>query len=249
MKKLFINEWTKIKYSRLLWILFAGILALVLVMGMGVQGMADRGFWYVGVTSSFEFMSTCASMVMMLLAPVAGIFFTQELQDGTMHNTLSCGISRSQYFAVKAICTIVSGLGIYLATVLLYFLTRTICAGYAPLPGTYPDCGPAIAVVYQLNCCIQVLTYLTSFLLVSVLAKRTYIVNLAGLVIWSGESILTFSVSFWKGPLNSILVSHDLWTEGRVFTVDFLRQSLFCLGLSIVFLALSYLVFIKRDIN
>lgn len=248
MKRLFINEWMKIRYSKLLWILFAGILALTLVFAVCLGGAPGTGY-YVGITASFEYMTFGATMIMMLLAPVVAIFFTQELQEGTMHNTLSCGVSRRQYFAAKTICITVSGLAIYLMSVLLYTCTRTLMAGFAPASLTYPDCNAAVTAIFQLGCCLQVFTYLTCFLLISVLFKRTAFVNLTGIVIWYGDATLSVSFPFWRGPMASSSVSYDLWEEGKVLTTEFLKQYSQCIIMSIVFLALSYFVFMKRDIN
>lgn len=249
MKRLFVNEWVKMKYSKLLWILLGGILALMLLMGIGTQGAPDKGYWYVGGTASFEYMRTCGSIVILLLAPMVGIFFTQELQQGTMHNTLSCGVSRSRYFAVKTICILASGLVFYLSSLLLYVGVRTLCVGFAPVPGTYPDMGLAVAAVFQLGCCVQIFTYITCFILVSVLTQKTAFVNLAGLVVWVCESFLAKSVPSWRGPLGSIIASQALWAQGKVLTAEFLLQSVQCAVMSVVFLALGYLVFMKRDIS
>lgn len=186
---------------------------------------------------------------MMFLSPIVGFFFTQEFQQRTMHNTLSCGVGRGQYFAVKAICVVVSGLAVYLVSVLEYTLLRVLKDGFWPASGEIPDCGFVTVLLFQLGCCVQQVTYISFFLLIAVLAKRTAIVNLAGIVIWFAETVLVLSASWYRGPIAAILSSYDLWMEGKVVTGEFLEQYVQCIIMSAVFFTVSYLIFRKRDIH
>lgn len=247
MKRLFVNEWIKIKYSRLLWLLYGGILVFVLLFGASPSGTMrplDNGF-----PASFGYMSMCATTIMIFLSPMVGIFFTQELQQGTMHNTLSCGVDRGRYFVVKTICAVASGMGIYLLSVLEYTFLRIILSGVRTASVQVPDCGLATVLLFQLGCCVQQFTFITFFLLISVLSRKTAIVNLAGIVACFAEAMLSMSVPWYRGPLASALASYDLWLEGKVLTMEFLRQYGQCAVMSITFLALAYLIFRRRDIN
>lgn len=247
MRKLFINEWMKMKYSPLLWALSGGILAFVLFFGAapsGVMRPLDSG-----IPASFGYMSSCGTVIMIFLSPIVGIFFTRELQQGTMHNTLSCGVGRGQYFVVKAICVVVSGLSVYLVSVLEYTVLRILRDGFWPASAEIPDCGFAAVLLFQLGCCVQQVTYISFFLLIAVLAKRTAIVNLAGIVIWFAEAALALSASWYRGPVASILSSYELWMEGKVLTGEFLELYMQCVIMSAVFLIFSYLIFRKRDIQ
>ncbi len=247
MKKLFVNEWIKIKYSRMLWFLYGGILAFVLLLGASPSGTMrplDNGF-----PASFGYMSLCVTTIIIFLSPMVGIFFTRELQQGTMHNTLSCGVDRGRYFMVKTICAIASGTGIHVISVFEFTILRIATGGFRPVSVQIPHCGFATALLFQLGCCVQQFTYIAFFLLISVLFRKTAIVNLAGIVTCFAEAMLSRSVSWYRGPIASVLASYDLWLEGKVLTMEFLRQYGQCAVMSMAFLALAYLIFRRRDIN
>ena len=239
MGRLFKNELLKMRYSRMLWIVFAGTLAFVVLTGCApadTLGWGDHG-----VMAPFGYMRDCGTAVMMLLSPVVGIFFT-------MHNTLSCGVSRKQYFFVKAACIMAVCLLNYVVSVLLFACLRTIVSGFYP-PGSYPDSRFSILMVYQLGCCILQFTYITFFMVISVLTNKPAVVNLAGIVIWFCEGVFVNAVPAFRHPMSVMINMYDLWEEEKVLTLAFIRQFDQCFIMGIVFLALGCLIFLRRDIN
>lgn len=246
MRQLFKNELLKMRYSRPLWIVLGGGIALVILMGCFPAG--TLGWGECGIMAPFGYLRVCGTMVMMLFAPVVGCFFTQELKQGTMHNTLSCGVSRGQYFWVKTVCIMAVCLLNYLVSVILFFGLRTVISGFYPSDG-YPDCSFAVLMVYQLGCCIFQVTYITLFMVISVSTKKPAVVNLASIVIWCCEGFFISSSRVFRHPMAVMLTMYEMWEEGRVLTYDFIKQFDHCLILEIVFLALAYLLFLKKDIN
>lgn len=247
MGRLFKNEWIKLKYSKMLWILYGVILVYVILTGGMPTGTMGWGEY--GATAPYGYLRSCGTLVMMFLSPMVGIFFTQEFAQGTMHNTLSCGVSRRDYFMVKLVCVLISGYLVYFCSLLVFTGIRCLVAGYRPSSGICPPCGLRELLVYQAGCCVQEFTYITFFLLVSVISKKTAIVNLVGLVVWWGEAMLSLSVPAFKGPTSTIISSFELWESGKVLTMEFVKQYGQCAVMSIVFLALAYFIFLKRDIN
>lgn len=247
MGRLFKNEWIKIKYSRFLRVLYGVALLYALLMGAAPQGTLK---WVdYGVTASFGYLRACGTMIMMFLSPLAGIFFTRELQQGTIHNTLSCGVGRGRYFAVKTVCILAAGLLLYIGPVLLFTLARSLAAGFWPAEGVCPPCGPGVAAAYQAGCLVQTVTYLMFFILLSILTKRTAVVNLAGIAVWFGEAALSLSVPAFKGPTGALLAAFALWEEGKVLTLEFVKLYGQCAAMSVVFLALAGFIFRRKDIS
>ncbi len=134
MGRLFINEWIKVKYSKMLWILYGIILVYVILMGGMPTGTMGWGEY--GATAPYGYLRNCGTLVMMFLSPMVGIFFTQEFAQGTMHNTLSCGVSRRDYFMVKLVCVLISGYLVYFCSLLVFTGIRCLVAGYRPLPAS-----------------------------------------------------------------------------------------------------------------
>lgn len=247
MGRLFKNELLKMRYFRMLWIVLAGILAFVVLTGCAPAGTVGWGEY--GSIASFGYMRSCGTAVMMFLSPIVGIFFTQELKQGTMHNTLSCGVSRRQYFWVKTVCIMAVCLLDYLVSVVIFTGLRTVISGFYPPSGSYPHCGFAVLLAYQLGVCILQFTYITLFMVISILTKKPAIVNLAGIVIWFCEGLSIDAVPAFRHPISVIITMYDLWEDGKVLTLEFVRQFDHCIIMGIVFLALAYLIFQRRDIN
>ena len=252
MGRLLKNELLKMRYSRMLWIVFTGAIALVALMGCAPAGGISWADY--GIMVPFGYMRSCGTMVTMLLSPIVGIFFTQELQQGTMHNTLSCGVSRRKYFWVKTVCIMAVCLLNYLISMVIFTCLRTVISGFYPPPGSYPDCdyGVTTLLLYQLGICIMQFTYITFFMVISVLTKKPAIVNLAGIVIWFCEGVLLISMDLlpaFRNPDSVMIAMYDLWQDGKALTSEFVRQFDHCLILGIVFLVLSYIIFQRKDIN
>ena len=233
MGRLFKIELLKMRYSRMLWVILGGSVALVILTGCFPEGTLGWGDY--GVMAPFGYLRACGTMVMMLFAPVAGCFFTRELKQGTMLNALSCGVDRRQYFWVKAVCIIGVCLLDYLVCIAIFFCLRVVVSGFYP-SGGYPDCSPGVFVVYQLGCFIFLFTYITLFLFISVSMKKPAAVNLSSIVIWFIEGVFINSVRGLRHPMAVLLSMYDMWEEGKVLTPEFVRQFDHCVILGIVFL-------------
>lgn len=248
MGSLFRNEWLKLKYNKTIWLFWGMGIVLVALMGM-LNAERDLEMNLYGYTASFAYMRMAGTFVVMLLAPVAGAVFTQEFKQGTMHNTLSCGVSRLQYFAVKAVCVFAADLAMFLLCLAEYVCVRTAVKGWVPgSQAAYPDYGLA-SLAFQSGTILLLCAYIALFILVAVSVRKPAIVYLSGAAAVMGEIALMNYAPGYRGVIPAVIHMYDMAAEGRVLTPEF--AGLFFQGavMGIAFLALAVLIFLKRDIN
>lgn len=249
MRKLFRNEMLKICYNKTIW-LFWGISAVfVALLGM-LNSEKDLAMNLYGYTSSLAYMRIAGTFVVMFLAPVAGAVFTKELQSGTMHNTLSCGVGRLRYFAVKAVCVYVMDLLIFLFCLGEYVCCRTIAAGWLPESHSYlyPDIG-MVNLAYHGGTCLLLCAYVALFILVAVSVKKPAVVYLSGALATMAEFMVMNYIRGYRGVIPVTVDMYDMAVDRTVLTPEF--AGLFIQGavMGIVFLAAAVLVFLRRDID
>lgn len=249
MRRLFKNELIKIYHNKIIW-LFWGISAVfVALLGM-LNSERDLAMNLCGYTASLAYMRIAGTFVVMFLAPVAGAVFTRELQSGTMHNTLSCGVSRRRYFAVKAVCVYGMDLLIFLFCLGEYVCCRTIAAGWLPktYSYSYPDMG-LVKLVYTGGTCLLLCVYIAFFILVAVSVKRPALVYFSGAAATMCEFTVMNYVQGYKGVMPTVIDMYEMAVDRKVLTPEF--AGLFLQGalMGIVFLAGAVLIFLRRDID
>lgn len=249
MGRLFRNELLKIRYNKTIWLFWGMSVAFVALLGM-LNSERDLAMNMCGSTASLAYMRIAGTFVVMLLAPVAGAVFTKELQGGTMHNTLSCGVSRLQYFIVKAICVYVADLVIFLFCLGEYVCCRTLAAGWMPrgYSSGYPDLGLA-NLAYQGGTCLLLCVYIAFFILVAVSVKKPALVYFSGAVAILCEFAVMNFIGGYTGAMPAVISMYDMAVDRTVLTPEF--AGLFAQGavMGIVFLAAAVLVFLRRDID
>lgn len=249
MRELFKNELLKIRYNKTIWLFWGVSAVLVALMGM-LNSERDLALNLYGFTSSLAYMRIAGTFVVMLLAPVAGAVFTQELQQGTMHNTLSCGVGRLRYFVVKAVCVYALDLLIFLFCLGEYVCFRTAARGW--LPGTYSYTYPNIGLVnlaYHGGTCLLLCAYIALFILAAVSAKKPALVYFSGAVATMGEFMVMNYAQGYKGVMPAVISMYDMAVDRRVLTPEFAGLLVQGAAMGIVFLGAAVFVFLRRDID
>lgn len=252
MGRLFKNELLKMRYNKTLWAFFGVIVAFVAIFGLapGETGWTELAAY--GYTASFVYMRDAGTFIFLFLSPIAGSLFTQELSQGTMHNTLSCGVSRGQYFTVKLFCYLASGIIIYLFSIIEFVCCVSVRSGFWPGKDfsfyPYPSYGLAL-LAYHFGAAILLCTYMAFFTLVAICVKKAAIVYILGALTFLGEGTLMDVLPSYRGVMLTIMEMYDMAVKQRILTAEFAGLFGQCLLMCIFFLVLAYLVFLKRDID
>lgn len=250
MGRLFKNELLKIRYNKIIWLFWGVSAAFVALLGL-LNSEKDLAMNVYGYTSSFAYMRMAGTFVVMFLSPIAGAVFTQEMQQGTMHNTLSCGVSRLQYFAVKAVCVFVLDLVIFLFCLGEYVCLRTAVKGWLPkdYPYSYPDYG-MVNLAYHGGTCLLLCVYIAFFILVAVSVKRPAAVYLSGAVATMAELTVMGNIGAgYKGVMPVVVDMYDMVLDRMVLTPEFAGLFVQAAVMGIVFLGASVVIFLRRDMN
>ncbi len=249
MGRLFKNELLKICHNKIIWLFWGISAAFVALLGM-LNSEKDLAMNLYGYTSSLAYMRIAGTFVVMFLAPIAGAVFTTELQSGTMHNTLSCGVSRRRYFAVKAVCVYVTDLLIFLFCLGEFVCCRTIAAGWRPGTGSYayPELGLA-KLVYTGGTCLLLCSYIAFFILIAVSVKRPAVVYLSGAVATMGEFAVMNYVRGYQGVMPAFIDMYEMAVDRKVLTPAFAGLLVQGTVMGIAFLVGAVLVFLRRDID
>ncbi len=249
MGELFKNELLKIRYNKTIWLFWGVSAAFVALFGM-LNSEKDLVMNLYGYTSSFAYLRIAGTFVVMFLAPVAGTVFTQELWQGTMQNTLSCGVGRLRYFAVKAVCVYVIDLLIFLFCLGEFICFRTAVRGWRP--GTYSDAYPNFGLVnlaFHGGTCLLLCVYIALFILVAVSVKRPALVYFSGAVATMGEFMVMNYGQGYQGVMPAVIRMYDMAVAGKVLTPEFAGLFVQGTAMGIVFLGAAVFVFLRRDID
>lgn len=248
MFRLFKNELLKIRYNKTIWLFWGISVVFVALLGL-LNTEKDLAMNLYGCTSSLAYMRTAGTFVVMFLAPVAGAVFTQELQQRTMHNTLSCGISRLQYFAVKAACVYAVDLLIFLFCIGEYVCLRTAVRGWrSGSPYSYPDFG-LVNLAYHSGTGLLLCAYIAFFILVAVSVKKPAVVYLSGAVATMTEFTVMNYLAGYKGVMPVMIYMYDMAVDRKVLTPEFAGLFSQCIMMGAVFLGLAVCIFLRRDMD
>lgn len=240
------------KYNKMLWAFCGLIAAFAAIFGLapGTTGIVELATC--GYTASFAYMRNAGTGILLFLSPFAGLLFTQERYQGTMHNTLSCGVSRKQYFVVKLVCYLAVGVIIYLVSIIEFVCCVSLRFGFVPDTGysfyPYPDYGAAM-LAYHFGVIILLCTYMAFSTFVAVCVKKAAVVYILGALTLMGENILSNVLPSYRGVLPVIVDMYDMVLKRRILTAEFAGLFGQCLFMCIFFLGLAYLVFLRMDIN
>lgn len=247
MKNLILNELTKIRHITLIKIVFG--LFLLMAALMGIFSSEEKDMFDYAYGAHFRFMRMCGTAVLFFFSPIVVSMITQEFSQGTAHNILSRGISRKKYYMVKAICLMGTSFMIYLVTICVNILTRSILYGFNPGHYAYPD---YISVVFVYHMCMLIVIFaeLALFMCIGYLFNRQAAAYWVCLGVVGVENFIFLRDDDKMGLALQTLVTMDNFLENHtVLTVDFLMLLTPVFVELFLCLALAYYTFQKKDIN
>lgn len=247
MKNLILNEFAKIKHTTLIKIIF-GLFLLMAVL-IGILPPEEKDMFDYAYGAHFRFLRMCGTAALFFFSPIVVSMITQEFSQGTAHNILSCGISRKKYYMVKAICLMGTSFMIYLVTIGVYALIRSILYGFNPGNYAYPDYVPVV-FVYHISILIVIFAELALFMCIGYLFNRQAMAYWVCLGIVGIENFIFLRDDGKMGLALQALVTMDGFLENyTVLTVDFMRLLTPVFAELFLCLALACFIFQKKDIN
>ena len=247
MNNLFMNELNKIKTTSLIKIVFGLFLLLAVFMAV-MPPKGTRMFDY-AYGAHIIFMNMCGTASIIFFSPVVVAMVTQEFSQRTVHNILACGVSRKKFYIVKTVCLMVTVLFIYLATIGVFTMVRSLIYGFNPLNYTYPGYGTVVFVYHA--CVITVIfTEVALFMCFAYLFNRPAAAYLACLGAVFAENFLFLrSDDKIRFAILTLFRMEDYLMDHIVLTTDFLILLIPVFIELILCLALSYVIFQKKDIS
>lgn len=203
-----------------------------------------------GVMASMRYLNEAGGLVAILMIGIAAGLITQEFNNRTIHNALSCGVSRRKYFFIKTCLYMASCFMIHLVTLLFFTVIRSAIFGFFPPYYRYRNL-IIVTIVVHLGDAAVLFAYMSVFLLFAILFRNPAAVIFSGVAYYYLESWVPMidSISFYGAPFYAIAGISPLVISGRVLSAEFAALTLPCIVTGIVFLSLAYLIFMKKDIN
>lgn len=250
MGRLFKNELLKLKYSRTIWISMGAIAGMVILLAcMPASLMGSDIMQVYGYTVAFTYMRNAGTFSIVVLAPIAAELFTKEFNQRTIHNILSCGVSRRKYFVVKMVCFFMMGLLSFLMALALLVIITTVRYRFFRL--SYKILNYVLVNLVYHSCAFFVIcTYMAFYIFVAVaFRKNAVIVYLSGVIAVMGEFTLMDLIPNYKGILPVVLDMYELLEKRRVLTPEFIKLMISPAAMFVIFMLLAYALFLKRDVN
>lgn len=250
MKRLLQNELLKLRYNRM------SIVFAVLMVGCGAFTAVIPRFpgqittFDYGVMASMRYLNEAGGLSAVLMTGIAAGLIAQEFNNKTIHNALSCGVSRRKYFLTKTCLYMASCFLVHLVTLLLYTFIRGAVFGFFPPYYRYRNL-MIVTIVVHLGDAAVLFAYMSIFLLFAILFRNPAAVIFSGVAYYYLESWLPMihGISFYGAPFYAIAGISPLVISGRVLSAEYAVLTLPCIATGIVFLSLAYLIFMKKDIN
>lgn len=251
MRALLANEWVKIKHSR--WVIGVIIyLMFMTVIEALFPGPQESDFTRSGYGSLFSWNDNLMGMdIYSAFAFLVAGLMGREFDDRTLHNIVGRGIKRKHYFAVKAICLITLSALLYITSLCIFSLLRTMIFGYNPGALSYPGYWPKV-LVYNGGALLLVLCYVAVFILLSVLIRRIGPMLVCSILINFIDSSLR------EGAIADIRLGGACWIAvkmrtafqyDRIMISSFFTMFLPVICVGVVTLLLACFLFQKRDID
>ena len=250
MKRLLQNELLKLRYNRM------SIVFAVLMIGFGAFSAVMPRFpgqittWDYGVMASMRYLYCVGGFTAFLMTGISAGTITQEFNNRTIHNALSCGVSRKKYFFTKMWLYVAFCFLIHLVTLLLFTVIGGAVFGF--FPPDYRYCNlMTVTIVVHLGEAAVLFAYMSVFLLLAILFRNPAVVIFSGVAYYFLENWITTidSVSFYGVPSYALARIDSLVLSGHVLSVELVALTLPCIVTGIIFLSLAYFIFMKKDIN
>ena len=250
MKRLLQNELLKLRYNRM------SIVFAMLMIGFGAFSAVMPRFpgqittWDYGVMASMRYLYYVGGLTAVLMTGISAGMIAQEFNNRTIHNALSCGVSRKKYFFTKTYLYMAFCFLTHLVTLLLFTVIKGAVFGFFPPYSRYRNL-MIVTIVVHLGEAAVLFAYMSVFLLLAILFHNPAVVIFSGVACYYLESWLPVidGISFYGDPFYAIDGIDPLVMSGRVLSAKFAALTLPCIVTGIVFLSLAYLIFMKKDIN
>ena len=249
MGKLIHNELLKLKYSGSVKIVWGYFLFAVILSGVMPVEEELPDIMGVGYGVSFVLIPFNGAMIFGVLAAMTAGMITQEFSQGTIHNALSCGVSRHQYFAAKATGLFGMVLVTYPVSLIAAVALRSVVFGFNPQSLTYSDY-LKVNLVYHFSMMALILIYVSIYILLAYIFKRPAHAFMAGIAELMLELILIKDKTSLGGPLQAMRVMFNSLAEGHdILQIGVMRLLLPGIAMGILSLVLAYLIFMKKDVD
>lgn len=248
MGKLIHNELLKLKYSGSVKIVCGYFLFVVILAGfIPMDDLPD--IMGVGYGVSFVVVPFSGVLIFGVFAAMTAGMITQEFSQGTIHNALSRGVSRRQYFAAKVASLFGVALVTYPVSLIAAVALRSMIFGFNPRSLTYPDY-LQVNLVYHFSIMAVILIYVSIYIFLAYIFKRPALTFTAGFAELVLELILIKDNTSVGGPLQAMRVIFNSLVEGYdILRIGVMKLLLPGIGMGILSLVLAYLVFMKKDVN
>ena len=249
MGKLIHNELLKLKYSGSVKIVWGYFLFAVILAGFMPVEEELLDIMGVGYGVSFVLIPFNGAMIFGVLAAMTAGMITQEFSQGTIHNALSCGVSRRQYFAAKIMSLFGMALVTYPVSLIAAVALRSVVFGFNPQALTYPDY-LQVNLVYHFSMMTLILIYVSIYILLAYIFKHPAHAFMAGIAELILELILIKDNTSLGGPLQAMRVISNSLVEGYdILQLGIMRLLLPGIAMGILSLVLAYMIFMKKDVD
>ena len=252
MNKMIRNEWLKLRYNRMVIIFALVMFGISVIFATVPIHRWDRlVLWDYGIMAGIEFLCNAGGFIAVFMTAIAAGMFTQEYSIRTLHNAISCGVSRRKYILVKISVYIITCFLIQMVNLILYTVMKGIIFGWISpeYKYSYPHL-ELVAVVASLGGFAALFAWLSVFALLANLFRSPAAAMFAGVAFYYGENLLyNQNYPLYGDPLYSIIMIRHFLKSGHVLTPEFAALSLPCLVTGGICFSLTYLVFLKKDMN
>lgn len=253
MGRLIHNEWLKLRYNRVV-LAFAGVGVVFSAFAAASVRLSELTVYDYAWLASTEFLKRVGSIVSVLMVGIAAGIFSMDFKQHTVHNALSCGVSRSEIFASKVCVYYSFGFIVQLVSLVFYTVLVGLLVGWASPYYHYPNL-VATMIVFHLGEAVIVFTYMSCFLFLGMIFRDPGGLMFMGFVAFYADmwvsSLSKDSGGFMSSfsPMYLIQIMRYYLRNKLVLSAEFVTLFIPCLAMGCLFLLMAYLIFQKRDID
>ena len=244
------NEWLKLRYNRVV-LAFAGVGIAFSVFAAACVRLEEVTVYDYAWLASTEFMKRVGGIVSILMVGIAAGIFSMDFKQHTVHNALSCGVSRSEIFISKVCVYYSFGFIVQLISLVFYTVLVGLLVGWASPYYHYPHLVETM-IVFHMGEAVIVFFYMSCFLFLGMIFRNPGALIFAGICAFYFDTMNGFSVGntkpYWS-PMYLIQIMRYYLRNKLVLSAEFVTLFIPCLVIGCLFLFIAYLIFRKRDID